>query len=233
MASDSTMRASFSMDRESREAIRQVAERYGVDQGDIVNMAPALFTFMAEHALDLRRRSLPQLKTLIEQAQQNVRGISSVARHLRSHAEAICAALDELYKSETRAIEQCDLTGKIPEADGYPAGSNRLSDIVDDFLHEENDVLGLSGFERLGKIESTKWPVIMALQNMGKYAGGEVLTNEYDDGFVEVGQIFAKFGNENPSIINIWPFVWQSQLSTREEIDDYRSNPEKFRPSGP
>ena len=37
------IRASFSMNRGSREAIRWVAERYGMDQSDIVNLAPVLF----------------------------------------------------------------------------------------------------------------------------------------------------------------------------------------------
>jgi hypothetical protein len=219
------------MDRESREAIRQVAERYGVDQGDIVNMAPALFTLLAEHALSLRRQALPQLKTLIEQAQQNIRAIPSLGRHLRSHAEAISAVLDELYNAEVRAIAQCNLSGNVPDDDEYH-GLNRLERLIGDFW--QDDETGISDADdRHFIIRRTHWPIVQTLAEMGHNAGGNVLFHEYKDGFQEVGDIFIEFGQEEKSIINIFPHTWLARLSTQDELDDYRDNPAKYRPSGP
>jgi hypothetical protein len=102
---DNPIRASFSMDRGSREAIRWMAERYGVDQSDIVNLAPVLFAILAEASLNKRRDRLAQVETAARQAERNIVGIKKLAHHLGIFTDGLLQALEMLLEGERASIE--------------------------------------------------------------------------------------------------------------------------------
>lgn len=143
------IRASFSMSRDSREAVRWVAERYGVDQGDVVDMAPALFAILAEASLNKRRARLAQLETAAQQAKRNIAGIDKLAPHLSIFAESLSQALNDLLTNERASIElnhvvdvvyavidphDCGgetLLGRLTEVDDRPQRNDAISPLVD------------------------------------------------------------------------------------------------------
>lgn len=169
ITADAPIRASFSINRTNREAIRWVAERYGVDQGDIVDIAPVLFTILAEQVLNGRRRRLDQLQTAVAQAARNVADVASLAPHLRPHAEDVRAALEQLLKVERVSIDAREVTGGIARAreklEPELFGLEQYGD-SDGYLHESR----------------TNTPLTEALFEMVRHAGGIVRRDGLGEG---------------------------------------------------
>jgi hypothetical protein len=151
------IRASFSMDRGSREAIRWAAERYGVDQSDIVNLAPVLFVILAEGTLNRRRSRLVQLETAARQAATNIGAIEGLAPHLGIFAEALCQTLNALLEGERASIEKAHVSEL-----GYAIIEGDRSKILGQITGEVQD--------RMHKIYETS-PMIEEIMNIAKSVG--------------------------------------------------------------
>ncbi len=104
------IRASFSMGRTNRDAVREVAERYHVDQGDVIDMAPVLFTIFAEQVLHYRRQELVQLKKQAEHASRSLDQMAKAMPHLRRWAIGIKQAIHKLIEMEEQAIAARDVS---------------------------------------------------------------------------------------------------------------------------
>jgi len=150
------IRASFSMDRGSREAIRRVAERYGVDQSDVVNLAPVLFAILAEATLNKRREKLTQLETVCRQATKNIEGMAYLAPYLGIFAEAFGQTMREVLSGERASIERSNIVDV-----GYSV-MEKNEDMLGAFTNYVDD--------RSIKIYESS-PVIQEIIGMAKSAG--------------------------------------------------------------
>jgi len=108
--SSSPIRASFSMGRTNRDAVKWVAERYHVDQGDVVDMAPVLFAIFAEQVLRYRRQELVQLKKQADHASRSLDQMAKALPHLRRWAIGIKQAIQKLIEMEEQAIAARDVS---------------------------------------------------------------------------------------------------------------------------
>ena len=77
--SELTTRATFVMHKGARDLLRGIAQRYGVSQSEIMNVAPFAYIVLAERSLRGRQRELSAARTLAEQAR---RSLSSMPSHL-------------------------------------------------------------------------------------------------------------------------------------------------------
>lgn len=152
----SPIRASFSMDRGSREAIRWVAERYGVDQSDVVNLAPVLFVILAEATLNKRRERLAQLEITSRQATANLEGMAHLAPHLGIFAEALGQAVGAVLEGERTSIDRAEIVDV-----GYGV-MEKKENILGDLTHHVDD--------RMIKIYMSS-PLIQQIIGMAKTAG--------------------------------------------------------------
>ncbi|WP_306006996.1 helix-turn-helix domain-containing protein [Aquicoccus porphyridii] len=95
---------SMVLDTACRNALALVARRYGVTRQQIVEVAPLLFTIMAEQSLKERREQLQELKEALGEIE------GSAPRHLRNRLRASWDSDDqELLEAEESSIEQRDL----------------------------------------------------------------------------------------------------------------------------
>ncbi|WP_037460951.1 hypothetical protein [Skermanella stibiiresistens] len=99
------------MNRKSREAIKAVAERYGMDQGDVLDLVPILMTVAAERSLSDRRKKLGAISTLADQAARSLESIVSLAPHMRPVIDEVIGMVKDLPKMEEAAIASRDVYG--------------------------------------------------------------------------------------------------------------------------
>ena len=104
----------FQMGSLSRNALRLIAGRYGVDRDHIVELAPLLFFIIAEKSLQARRK---HLKT-VREAANTFAEVRSGIGHLRLHSP-----IDEdALKDEENSINARDLTGEMITNPAYLHG---------------------------------------------------------------------------------------------------------------
>lgn len=99
------------MNRKSREAIKAVADRYRMNQGDLLDLVPILMTVVAERSLSDRRRRLHAISTLADQATRSLESILSLAPHMRPVIEEVIGMVKDLPKVEEAAIASKDVYG--------------------------------------------------------------------------------------------------------------------------
>jgi hypothetical protein len=160
------IRASFSISRTNREAIKAVAERYHVDQGDVVNMAPVLFAIFAEQVLHHRRQELVRLKKQADQAAQSLDHMAKAMPHLRRWTIGIRQAIEKLIEMEEQAIAARDVSLKdsLQPRDGQS--------ILNDIAADETDGEAFTfDFEQHN-------PAAPVLAEMVVRAGGRVVRDQ-------------------------------------------------------
>jgi hypothetical protein len=164
------IRASFSMGRTNRDAVKWVAERYHVDQGDVVDMAPVLFAIFAEQVLHYRRQELVQLKKQADHASRGLDQMAKAMPHLRRWAVGIKQAIQQLIEMEERAIEDRDLsTGDSLQ----PRPGQLILNSVGADIHEIDGDSTTFDFEEHN-------PAAPVLAEMVARAGGQVIYDQLD-----------------------------------------------------
>jgi len=163
--SNSPIRASFSMTRSSREAIRWVSDRYNVDQSDVVDIAPALFVIMAELCLRQRRETLQQVRVAVEQAQRNLDSVAALSPHLRVAALGLGAALQDMIKGEEKSIANHEIQF-VGIGSSKESPLHYVTDFVEDSL--------------LQMVQGA--PIISTLRHLAAYAGMMVEQDDLDEG---------------------------------------------------
>src|SRR5262245_7043082 len=101
MNTSDAVRATFVMRKGNRDFVKEVANRYGVSQSEIMNTAAYLFIIMAERSLAERHSQLSTARTLADEAMES---LNSLPKHyVKGDAgERITEALDLEEKSLSR-----------------------------------------------------------------------------------------------------------------------------------
>jgi hypothetical protein len=160
---DTTVRASFAMNRAARDSIKAAAKRYDLAQGEIVDLIPLLLTAVAERSLAERRGKLSVIKTLIDQATASIGDIGSLAPHMKPLVEHVIDTMGGLYRAEENAIENGRVLGL--DAKDYEKGG--FEDIHDNYLP----------YPHLQANQEMKSPFIETIRDIAAEAGAKQVTD--------------------------------------------------------
>lgn len=153
------IRTSFSIDRQSRRAIKELGARYGLSQGDIVSFAPALFAAVAEASLAKRQKTLPVIRELIDQANRSLESIASVAPHLEWVIHCVIDIVEKIEAVESNSIKRRSVLG-VDDDDFNAVG---LADVC-------ADITPIATMSR----RSEEIPFMKTLMNISQAAGANI-----------------------------------------------------------
>jgi len=131
---DATTQIGTAVSVQTRLAYALLQRRYGWSSGEIIKLAPVLFSLLAEGSLERRRRRLAQLRDAYDKADEGLKTyLSAFERH--------CAV-------EETSIENCDLRAIEVDEDGDRASIFRsqpdenpfidhLTDLANEFLPDD------------------------------------------------------------------------------------------------
>lgn len=107
----SKQKMSFSISKLSHLLIKNASEKFGVTQGNIVDLAPFLFEALARQSLERREKAIPTLELLTKQISGSVTAMINLAPHLeRYFREALSLISDAVY-AEKAAVERKHYAG--------------------------------------------------------------------------------------------------------------------------
>ena len=108
-------KSSFSIRAGTHPAIRRASGQFGVTQGEIVNLSPALFSLVAERSLREREGNLPRVRRLAEEASRRLDQIARIAPYMEMAVSWGQRYVDELATIEAKSIEQREVHGLSEE----------------------------------------------------------------------------------------------------------------------
>lgn len=146
-------KTSFNVARGSQLALKKLSEKYGINQGDIIGLAPFIFAKIAENCIERRRNSLQTLKTLYEQACRSIESMIEIAPHLRHELSYLPDMLLEIIEAEENAVTEQNIKSVPFPSDGssflglLECGENDENRIA---YHEDiKNFLGCNEFDKL------------------------------------------------------------------------------------
>jgi len=105
------VKSSFSIRAGTRPAIRRASSTFGVTQGEIVNLAPALFSLLAERSLAERSEKLSRIEQIAGRVSELLSKISDLAPHLHVAISITGAHLEDAVRLETESIARREVHG--------------------------------------------------------------------------------------------------------------------------
>ena len=232
-----------------RLAFDLVGRRYGISRREVVELAPLLFTLMAEGCLAWRRECLQE----VEDAMARLRGFSEMSQFgfagLVHDVETGCDV-------EADSISQADLLGDVVRKDGWFSGSdypNRVTPFADylcklaedlkiegivDFFPWVEESFVTVGFDKIwgaepyqvcrndlaelaGDSKTARWALALGDVQLSKVPK-ELLATESAEARVQ--WLESKVSDETRSLRDDWEKVWsgldQIQISVDIPISD-------------
>jgi transcriptional regulator with XRE-family HTH domain len=141
------VRSNFTVQKSSRGAMRRTSERYGVKASVIVDLAPALFTLVAEISLARRKNEVKEVQRKIADAGGLWSSISAETNRLGNMIAISEDVFQNAVNAEEHSIEQLDIRGRSENLSvSFSADSNDpLVDTLEELASEIPDHI-LGGF---------------------------------------------------------------------------------------
>lgn len=112
---DKKKKMSYSISQSTQIFVKNLSEKSGATQGNIVDLAPFFFASVIEKSLKRRNDRLTILEESVRKITGTLSGLSLNAPHLSGYIDHVSQMIDDILNMEKEAIEKNNFNGVDPE----------------------------------------------------------------------------------------------------------------------